>query len=394
MLGLLGNRFRRFRNIPEILFENTGGVSTGRYGNAIALSGDGKVLAIGAPFDNSNRGLFQVFHRQTDGTWFSYDGKLSSGLINAYEGYSVALNYDGSVLSVGAPAITGLRAPFISNFLFSPGNGYNLTQTLNGPTDSDGSTITNFGESIALSHNGNYAVVGAPLWRTGSGAGNANTGVGRVYTVAANGVFTFITNLITSGANSYYGRRVGINEAGTRIILGSEGYNNYAGGVAVWDYNGSSWSRTTTLSPTVAGNSYTTGGCAISSDGNTIVAATADDGNLPINSFFYLHKYNGSSWDTSSKYTSNWGTIASCSTNYSGNLVAVSGIYTTDEKVKIFKNLNNVATAINPEIIKNGGSNNQGFGFSTVMSSNGRTLAVGRPFYNSNSGQVVLKYRR
>jgi len=75
-------------------------------GSAVALSGDGTVLAIGAPdFTGSvgtARGLVRVYE-WNGSAWMQRGADLEGAENNSDWGASVALSYDGSVLAIGAP---------------------------------------------------------------------------------------------------------------------------------------------------------------------------------------------------------------------------------------------------------------------------------------------------
>jgi len=72
----------------------------GRFGSAVAVSGNGEFVVAGAPYYNSNAGRAQLY--ELDDPWIvllSVDGDGGSA---DFAGWSVAINYDGDVVAVGA----------------------------------------------------------------------------------------------------------------------------------------------------------------------------------------------------------------------------------------------------------------------------------------------------
>jgi len=76
-----------------------------RLGSAVAVSGDGKTFAIGAPFTNGEVGSIYVYTAQTTGSAFTpHPVKISAPSAQAMRfGFALALSEDGNTLAVGAP---------------------------------------------------------------------------------------------------------------------------------------------------------------------------------------------------------------------------------------------------------------------------------------------------
>ena len=98
----------------------TGGTRTGRFGYDVALSADGDTALIGARYGYPGAGGAWVFTR-SGSTWSQQGGKLvGTGHAGAGEfghtgegefGASVAISADGDTALVGGPADDGGRAP-------------------------------------------------------------------------------------------------------------------------------------------------------------------------------------------------------------------------------------------------------------------------------------------
>jgi hypothetical protein len=160
----------------------TGAIPTSGQGFSVALSGDGNTAIVGGPNDNSDIGAAWVFTR-SNGVWSQQGSKLiGTGAVDAappaQQGWSVALSADGNTAIVG-----GYRDN--SN----TGAAWVYTRT-GGVWSQQGSKLVGTGAvgaatqgfSVALSGDGNTAIMGG--W-----ADNSNTGAAWVFT-RSNGVWT------------------------------------------------------------------------------------------------------------------------------------------------------------------------------------------------------------
>ena len=135
------------------------------FGVSVALSSDGSTALVGAYLKtvgvNSQQGAAYVFTRSS-GIW-SQQQELtpSDGAANYHFGYGVALSSDGNTALVGAYGKT--VAPYLAAegaaYVFSRSSGsWSQQQELTAP---DGVDYDAFGASVALSGDGNTAAVGA-----------------------------------------------------------------------------------------------------------------------------------------------------------------------------------------------------------------------------------------
>jgi hypothetical protein len=142
--------------------EGEEGTHVCRFGRSVALSADGNTAVIGAPRENGNTGAVWIFTRSIttpQGSKWSQGSELSSPEPERKQrfGVSVGVSADGGTLVVGAPHLDGGRV-----WTFT-GSGTNWSQ-LGGPltgAGEDGEGL--FGESLALSADGDAIVVGAPF---------------------------------------------------------------------------------------------------------------------------------------------------------------------------------------------------------------------------------------
>ncbi len=194
------------------------------FGAAVALSGSGATLAVGAPYKSGGVGRTYVF-RYTSSWGSAATLAASNGASGDNFGATVALNTTGDTLAVGAPFKASNGANAGAAYVFS-GNNWSQETYLRGTnTEVD----DDFGSALALSGDGNTLAVGAIGEKSSAtgvsaavAASNADDdtkdGVGAVYLFkrSNNAWSTQATYIKPSVSN------VG-NEFGTAIGLSSNG---------------------------------------------------------------------------------------------------------------------------------------------------------------------------
>ena len=136
-----------------------GDVPLNRFGESIAMSDDGFILAVGIRGSAFEAGQAKVY-RDINGDWELDDMSFLGTEPGDGFGASIALSGDGNVLAIGGPQsnLFGDRAGIISVYEYDPSNG---SWTQKGSSIGS-SNITEFGMSIALSNDGQRVVGGAP----------------------------------------------------------------------------------------------------------------------------------------------------------------------------------------------------------------------------------------
>jgi hypothetical protein len=81
----------------------TGAAGSPQQGWSVALSGDGNTAIVGGPDDSLGTGAAWVFTRSSQGLWTQQGSKLvgTGGVANSAQGISVALSGDGNTAIVG-----------------------------------------------------------------------------------------------------------------------------------------------------------------------------------------------------------------------------------------------------------------------------------------------------
>ena len=131
----------------------------------VALSSDGNTALVGNPAANSGDGAVSVFTRS--GEEWTEQAKLTAGADSgAFFGESVALSADGNTALIGGFRDNG----FVGAAWVFTRSGATWTQQGAKLTGGESGTAY-FGGSVALSSDGDTALIGAP--RTGQGSGAA-----------------------------------------------------------------------------------------------------------------------------------------------------------------------------------------------------------------------------
>jgi hypothetical protein len=153
---------------PKLAPDDATGASA--FGSSLGLSSDGNTVFVGGPQDNGGVGAGWAFVRS--GTTWSQQGpkltptsEIGAGLF----GSSVALSSDGNTVFVGGPQDNGGYGAgwaFVRSGTTWSQQGAKLTPTYQGAGDGTSA----FGSDVALSGNGNTALIGGPGFQGGAGA--------------------------------------------------------------------------------------------------------------------------------------------------------------------------------------------------------------------------------
>ncbi|TML00240.1 MAG: hypothetical protein E6G34_01755 [Actinobacteria bacterium] len=204
----------------------SGETGKGHFGLRVALSESGDTALIGAGTDNSSAGAAWVFVR-SEGSWSQQGAKLTgSGEVGeAHVGYSVALSADGNTALVGGLADSS-EAGATWVFVRSGGSWSQQGSKLTGGGEVGRGL---FGYSVALSADGNTALIGGRGDNTGVGAAWVFTRSGSTWEQAG----TKLTAADASGAG-LFGAGVALSSDGTTALVGGPGDNTNAG--AAWAF--------------------------------------------------------------------------------------------------------------------------------------------------------------
>jgi hypothetical protein len=187
------------------------------------------------------------------------------------------------------------------------------------------------GNSVALSADGNTALIGGP-------GDNGYTGAAWVFTRTA-GVWTQQAKLVGPMAGPAQARSVAISADGTTALVEADGYNN-AGAAFVFVLSGGAWTLQATLTGNDAtGNAAQGGSVSLSGDGNTALLGVFQDNNS-----------NGAAW--------------------------------------VFTRTGSAWTQQGPKLVGTGGTGPSEQGWSVALSNDGNTALSGGPWDNNSTGAV------
>src|SRR5271166_4102898 len=185
----------------------------GDFGAAVALSADGNTALIGAPGDDNHVGAAWAFTR-SEGVWTQQGSKITGGGESgkASFGYSVALSAEGNTAVIGAPADGEARAGAAWVFTRSE-EGW--TQQREKLTSSEPLEVEEFGASVALSGDGSTSVIGAPEAEREEG--------GRAWVFTrSEGAWASAQELTSGGgAEAAFGFSVALSAEGTTALIGA-----------------------------------------------------------------------------------------------------------------------------------------------------------------------------
>jgi hypothetical protein len=360
------------------------------FGISVSLSGDGNTALVGAYADdigtNENAGSAYVFTRS--GTSWTEQQKLTAGdgAFNDTFGISVSLSGDGNTALVGAYFDdTAAGADAGSAYVFTrSGTSWTEQQKLEAQVmGSDGAAVDRFGVSVALSGDGNTALVGAYLDDTAAG-----DDAGSAYVFVRSGTSWTPQAKLTAGdgaATDGFGISVALSSDGNTALVGAVGNAAY-----VFTRSGTSWTeqQKLTASDGAASDFFGTS-VSLSSDGNTALvgtelgntAAAANAGSA------YVFVRSGTSWTQQAKLTAddgaafdNFGTSVSLSSD--GN-TALVGAFRDDTaagadagSAYVFVRSGTSWTE-QAKLTAGDGAAADGFGRSVALSSDGNTALVG-----------------
>lgn len=240
----------------------TGGADDDEFGSSIALSNDGSRVAVGAPGHSSDTGRVQVYEL-SGSSWAQLGSNLDGDAADDLFGSAVALSGDGSRIAIGAPD-NGIDNTYKGQVRVFDWNGTNWTQV---GADINGSSNSRIGTSVALSDSGNRLAAGAPNTFDSSQAGLI-----RVYDWNGSAWTQVGSDLTGLQAGDEFGQSVSLSSNGSRVLgsapYAGSGVNAYA---RVLQLSGGVWEPVDSVigtgDPAVVNFGYSTG---ISANGSRI----------------------------------------------------------------------------------------------------------------------------
>ena len=276
------------------------------FGKAVALSGNGNTLVVGAIGERTggmDAGAAYVFTRNA-GAWSQQAVlKPATVLPGAHFGAAVTINNDGSTLAVGAPDEYNGNDVGGSVYVFALGAG--TWSQLPALKASNTAAFDAFGSAIALSSDGSRLAVGALEEKSAATGVNGNQVDRSTNRAGAAYVFTHSTSAWSqqaylkasnTAANDAFGIALTFSTDGNTLVVGASGESSAATGVGgnqvdrtasnagaayVFTSNNSTWSQQNYVKASkVSANDAFGSSVALSGDGNTLaVGAPGESSN-------------------------------------------------------------------------------------------------------------------
>jgi len=360
-------------------------------GRSVAISADGNTAIVGGDRDNSN-GAVWVYTRSGN-TWTQQGNKLvGSGAIgNARQAWSIALSADGNTAIVGG---------FLDNaevgaaWIFTRSGGVWSQQGNKLFDPATAGKIEDQGYSLSLSADGNTAIVG--------GIGdNFGDGAAWIYT-RTNGVWSLQTKLFDPTVAGIFGdaqgSSVSLSADGNTAVVGGFGDNSGKGAIWIYTRNGNTWTQqgnklVGTGSTGVDDQGFAT---AISADGNTVIEGGNEYDTLIGAAWIFTRS--GGVWTQQGNKLIGTGSIGGasqgCAVSLSadGNTALIGGQSDNSNlgAAWIFTRNGNVWTQQGNKITGTGSVGNPYFGRSVALSADGSTSVIGGSNDNSNIGAAWI----
>jgi len=259
------------------------------FGRSVALSADGNTALIGGPRNDGYLGAAWVFTRS--GTTWSQQAQLTGGeeVGAGHFGRSVALSADGETALIGGGSDKGGHG---AAWVFTR-SGTAWTQQGEKLRGGGESHVGYFGKSVALSSDGNTALIGGPGDARRAGAAWVFTRSGTTWTQQG--------SKLTGGGEEIgegrFGFSVALSGDASTALIGGRGDNGNLGAAWVFTQSGTSWTQ---QGEKLQGGAEESGAgefgysSALSSDGQTaLIGGPSDDGHLGA---AWMFTRSGTSW--------------------------------------------------------------------------------------------------
>jgi hypothetical protein len=278
------------------------------FGNSVDISTDGNTVIVGAYQEDTtatDQGAAYVFTR-TGSTW-TQQAKLraSDADISDNFGASVSLSADGNTALIGADnENTSPNSDNGAAYVFTrSGSTWTQQQKL---LASDRASNENFGNRVSLSADGNTAIIGADAEDTSP---NTNNGAAYVFTRSGT-TWTEQQKLLASdlAAGDQFGFSVAISSDGNTAVIGAiqgdTSPNSNNGAAYIFTRSEGVWTEQQKLTASDrASNEFFGWSVSFSSDGNTLAIGAIDEDTSPTsdNGAVYIFTRSAGVWGQKQK---------------------------------------------------------------------------------------------
>tara|TARA_X000001036_G_scaffold183434_1_gene173407 strand:- start:215 stop:2356 length:2142 start_codon:yes stop_codon:yes gene_type:complete len=243
-------------------------------GFSIAISSDGRIVAIGAysndsiDFNNSrlqNAGQVRIYKYENN-NWNKLGNDIDGEDAGDYSGYSISLSDDGSIVAIGAYSNddSAINAGHVRIYQYIDNVWRQLGKDIDGEKAFDFS-----GFSTALSSDGDIIAIGA----YSNDGGAANSGHVRIYQYIDNDWRQLGKDIDGENAYDYSGYSIDLSSNGKIVAISArrnDGNGDNSGHVRVFEYKNNQWQQ---LGDDIDGENpedYSGQSISLSNEGNLI----------------------------------------------------------------------------------------------------------------------------
>lgn len=353
-------------------------------GTSVDISANGKRIILGAPQKSNNvvgNGYVSVFE-WNGSSWEKLGQNISGQITNENFGTAVAISGNGNTIAVGAPVDNGGIIEEEGTVRIFDWNGSNWEQVEEIHGDSGGDR---FGTSVDLSYDGNIVAGGGT-----QDSGYMETGYAKVYQRQGDAWIALGQDIEGIVGDLWFGTTLALSADGSRFIVGapfSNGDDNidWAGKASVFDWDGNTWNQVGESISGTQSNALDSYSLAISADKKTIAVGSGvynNNGNIEAGQV-RVFEWEGTQWTQigetiqGSDAYERLGSAVALSGD--GSFLAIGSTKTNNNfmpigDVKLFSRIDDhweqVFTTIEGE------SNGDRFGYALSISEDGNTLVI------------------
>jgi len=370
-------------NAQTKLLVKNGQAAGDEFGTAVSLSGNGQVIAAGAPYNSAN-GVWAGQVRVYD-FYGNQMGAPINGASSDRSGSAISLNQSGTRVAIGYSFnnTNGTASGRVRIFDWNGTSWVQAGNTLNGSQEGD-----YFGNAISLSADGMRLAIGAK----GKDSNGADAGQVRIFDWNGN-AWNQVGSPINGNSFTYLGSSVSLSADGTTVAIGAPLEGSDTGKVRLYSLNGNTWVQ---KGSDINGALHQTirfgDALSLSADGNRVaIGAPLSNSNSYVAGVVKIYDYNGSNWNQIGDNLIGqpydlFGASVSLSADGSRLAVGAEGWYDEPGRgsyAKLYRWQDNNWVAIGTQTIM---SNlpDVAFGTSISLSADGNYLAVGGPKTDGN----------
>ena len=357
-----------------------------KLGSNVAMSADGKIIAVGSPSSSNSSGIIKVY--KWNNTGWSQLGSSITGTSGVESGTSIDLTPDGRTLVITSIKFNG--GSFTNNGSFTVFSWINNDWNTVGNLIFGKSSDEQLGHKCVINCNGKIVAVSTKSGGGGGGGGGGGAdvpGTVRIYELINNTWTQRGSDLIGENNGDFFGSSIAINGAGDIISIGAKLNDDNAtesGKVRVYKWNGSIWQQLGSDIKGVTEGDRLGTSVNLSFDGLVLATGALQFDDIPLrNGYVSIYNYNGENWikrgnDINGEAIGDE-SGSSISLSYDGKTVAIGSSFNDGNgansgSVRVF-NYHGDWIQIGSNI--NGESAEDEFGTSLGISSDGNTIISG-----------------